>query len=137
MRLFRTGLLIAMVALAGCGLMKSKSSAPPAMPVIYLVFFHEWSAELTPEAKVIIDSAAARVKQKPPSTVSIAGYTYKDGSLEDNMALAKKRVSVVRDVLVADGVDPKLFLELPIGPADDEAGKIGDRRTEIRLQYGN
>jgi len=134
MNFFRTGLMIAVLALAGCNAMKPK---PPAIPAVYLVFFHAWSADLTPEAKMIVDQAAARVKAAPPSTVAIAGYTFNDGTLDDNMRLARKRVSVVRDAMVADGVDPKLFLDIPIGPADDGAGKTGDRRTEIRLQYGS
>jgi len=86
---------------------------------------------------VVVDQAAERIKQKPPSTVAIAGYTFNDGTVDDNKRLAKKRVAVVRDAMIADGVDPKLFLDIPIGPADDSAGKTGDRRTEIRLQYGS
>jgi hypothetical protein len=45
-------------------------------------------------------------------------------------------VKAVRDAMVADGLDPKLFLDLPLGAPDDTAGMTGDRRIEIRLNYG-
>jgi outer membrane protein OmpA-like peptidoglycan-associated protein len=126
------------LALAGCTMMKPKvASAPPQMPQTVLLFFHPWSADLTPEAKVIVDQAAAKVKATGPSTVAVAGFTYNDADPEENQRLAKQRVKTVETALVADGVDPKLFLSLPLGAADDGAGKIGDRRIEIRLTYGN
>jgi len=33
--------MIAVAALAGCGVMKPKSPSAPPIPVVYLVFFHE------------------------------------------------------------------------------------------------
>jgi outer membrane protein OmpA-like peptidoglycan-associated protein len=107
------------------------------MPVVSLIFFHPWSADLTPVAKDIVDQTAAKIKDTKPSTVTIAGYTYHDGPARDDMVLATQRVDTVRKALIADGIDPGLFLDIPIGPATDDAGKTGDRRIEIRLQYGH
>ena len=134
----RMGLLMAVLALAGCAMMKPKvASAPVPMPQTILIFFHPWSADLTPVGKEIVDQAAAKIKATQPSTVAVAGYAYNDAAPDENIRLAKQRVNSVLDALAADGVDPKLFLSLPIGAPDDSVGMTGDRRTEIRLTYGN
>jgi outer membrane protein OmpA-like peptidoglycan-associated protein len=128
-----------MVILAGCTMMKPKHAANQGSmsPQTYILFFHPWENTLTPEAKVIVDQASAKVKETDPSTIAVAGYTDSDGSAQDNWKLARERVKTVRDAMVADGVDPKLFLDLPLGTPDDTAGMTGDRRIEIRLTYGN
>ena len=134
----RIGFLAAMLMLAGCTMMKPQHAAPvPMSPQTYLLFFHQWSPALTPEAKTIVDQASAKAKATQPSTVTVAGYTDTVGSPEDNKRLAEGRVKTVQDAMIADGVDPKLFLKMPLGPADDTAGMTGDRRIEIRLTYGN
>ena len=134
----RIGFLAAMLMLAGCTMMKPQHAAPvPMSPQTYLLFFHQWSPTLTPEAKAIVDQASAKAKATQPSTVTVAGYTDTVGSPEDNKRLAEGRVKTVQDAMIADGVDPKLFLKMPLGPADDTAGMTGDRRIEIRLTYGN
>jgi outer membrane protein OmpA-like peptidoglycan-associated protein len=130
------GMLMMALALAGCTMMKPKTAdAPVPMPQTILVFFHPFSADLTPDAKGNVDQAAAQIKATHPSTVAVAGYAYNDAAPDENMRLAKQRVKSVQDALAADGIDPKLFLSLPIGAPDDSVGKTGDRRTEIRLTY--
>ena len=138
MTTFRMGFLVAMVMLAGCTMMKPKpAAAPQTMPKTYILFFHRWSPALTPEAKEIVDQASAKVKETRPSTVTVAGYTDSDGSAADLQRLAEGRVKTVQAAMIADGVDPKLFLGIPLGAPDDTAGMAGDRRIEIRLTYGN
>jgi outer membrane protein OmpA-like peptidoglycan-associated protein len=136
----RVGLMVAMLALAGCSAMHHQQAAAPktgGAPTKLILFFHPWSPALTPEAKVIVDHAVQVVKDTGPSTVTIAGYTDNDGSAKDNQKLATERVKTVQDAMVAEGVDPKLFLSIPLGPPEDTAGMTGDRRIEIRLTYGN
>jgi OOP family OmpA-OmpF porin len=130
------GFVAALLVLTGCTMMKPQHTTPvPMSPQTYILFFHQWSPTLTPEAKAIVDQASAKVKQSMPSTVAVAGYTDNVGPAADNERLAKERVKMVQDAMIADGVDPKLFLSLPLGPADDTAGMTGDRRIEIRLTY--
>jgi outer membrane protein OmpA-like peptidoglycan-associated protein len=127
--------MIGVLTLAGCAMQgkKPQGAAEGAMPTVYLVFFHPRSGELTEDGKGIVDQAAAKVKESKPSTVAIAGYSFNDGAPDDNNRVATERVAAVRSALIADGVDPKLFLDIPIGPAEDDAGRTGDRRVEIRL----
>ena len=138
MKTVRIGLLAAVAIVAGCTMMKPKHAAAPVPmpPKTYILFFHPWDNALTPEAKVIVDQASAKVKETNPSTIAVAGYTDNDGSVQDNWRLANQRVKTVRDAMVADGIDSKLFLDLPLGTPDDTVGMTGDRRIEIRLTYG-
>jgi outer membrane protein OmpA-like peptidoglycan-associated protein len=129
--------VFAALALAACSMTKGPTPTPPSprMPVVYLLFFHGSSAELTPAAKVIVDQAAAKVRENPPSTVTLAGYTAAVGTPDRQLGMAEQRIRAVEAALVADGVDSKLFLRIPLGDADDNAGATGDRRIEIRLTY--
>jgi outer membrane protein OmpA-like peptidoglycan-associated protein len=122
-------------ALAGCAMNKPAAPAPVPMPVVFIVFFHGSSAELTPAAKTIVDQAAAKIRETAPSTVALAGYTADIGTPDAQKEMAAERIKVVEAALGSDGVDPKLFLSIPLGDADDNAGKTGDRRIEIRLTY--
>ncbi|HTJ64048.1 MAG TPA: OmpA family protein [Alphaproteobacteria bacterium] len=136
----RIGLVLAMLALAGCSTAHHKQTAsakPESTATKFILFFHPWSYQLTPEAQVIVNHAAEVVKETSPSTVAVAGYTDSDGSAADNWRLAKQRVASVQEAMIADGVDPKLFLSIPLGTPDDTVGMTGDRRIEIRLTYGN
>jgi outer membrane protein OmpA-like peptidoglycan-associated protein len=132
----RVGFVVMVLALAGCSMMKPRhASGPATSPTTMLLFFHPWSADLTPESKAIVDQAADKIKATSPSTVAVAGYTFNDAAPEVNLRLAKQRVKTVEDALVADGVDRKLLLSLPLGAPDDSVGMTGDRRTEIRMTY--
>jgi outer membrane protein OmpA-like peptidoglycan-associated protein len=135
MTTFRMGFLVALLVVTGCTMMKSKHVAGSGAAQTYILFFHPWDNALTPEAKTIVDQASAKVKGTGPSTVAVAGYTDNDGSAVDNKRLAEQRVKTVQDAMIADGVDPKLFLSIPLGTPDDTAGMTGDRRIEIRLTY--
>jgi len=129
----RALLAIFVVAIAGCTMLKP--AAKPQMPQTFLLFFHASSADLTPEAQAIVDQAAEKAKQLKPSTIAIAGYAYNLGDPKDNERMAARRVDAVEKAMVADGIDPKLFLRLPLGAPDDSVGQTGDRRIEIRLQF--
>lgn len=114
------------LGITGC---KSK----PEMPRNYVLFFHFDSADLTPEARAIVDQAATGIKALGPSTVGIAGFTDKIGTLAHNQDLSERRITAVEAALTADGVAPKLFLEIPLGDSEPVMEPTGDRRVEIRL----
>jgi outer membrane protein OmpA-like peptidoglycan-associated protein len=127
------------MALAGCAAMKAHQPASvpqPVMPVVFLLFFDPSSADLPTDGKAIVDQAAAKVNDTHPSTVTIAAYTANVGAAGDRGRLAQQRIATVRKALIDDGVAPGLFLDIPLGTPDDTAGPTGDRRIEIRLQYG-
>ena len=101
MSTFRMGCVVtvalamsASLALPGCSMMpmRHKAAAQVQEPQKVVLFFHAWSADLTPDAKVIVDQAAAKIKATGPSTVAVAGYVYNDASPDENLRLAAKRV---------------------------------------------
>jgi outer membrane protein OmpA-like peptidoglycan-associated protein len=132
----RIGFALTMLLVAGCSVLKPHQSAQK-MPDSFLVFFGPSSDDLTPEGKSIVDTAAAAIKASKPSTVTITGYAFNVGTPEANKKRAEGRIVTVQQALVADGVDPSLFLKIPVGAPDDSAGPTGDRRIEIRLQFGH
>ena len=78
--------------------------------------FDSGSAVLSPEARDQIDNIATILRAYPRATVTIAGYTDKEGSETANMALSKARAEAVAGKLTAAGV-PFLILEPPDGDA--------------------
>ncbi len=133
-RISGLGVTFLVLAIAGCAMVKP--APKPQMPQTFLLFFHASSAELTPEARLIVDQAAEKAKQLKPSTIAVAGYAYNIGDPMDNERMAARRIEAVQKAMIADGVDPKLFLRLPLGAPEDTMGETGDRRIEIRLQFG-
>jgi outer membrane protein OmpA-like peptidoglycan-associated protein len=121
--------IVAFAALAGC---QTKTQAPPETHN-YLVFFRFDSADLSPEARQVVNQAATGVKTFRPSTIAIAGFTDRVGTEAYNQHLSERRIAVVEQALIADGIDPKLFLRIPLGEAEAAIPGTGDRRVEIRL----
>jgi outer membrane protein OmpA-like peptidoglycan-associated protein len=117
------------LGLAGCKTPPSK----PAAPQNYILFFRFDSADLSPDARAVVDQAAAGIKALKPSTVGIAGFSDKVGTPAYNQHLAERRIGAVEAALTADGVDPRLFLKIPLGDSEPVIGGTGDRRVEIRL----
>jgi outer membrane protein OmpA-like peptidoglycan-associated protein len=124
-------MMAASACLAGCSLF---GPAPvPQPPPTYIVFFRYDSAELSQAARQIVDQAAARAKVFHPSTITIAGYTDQSGTPDANRHLSDRRIATVEQALGADGVDPKLFLRLPLPDQPTALEPTADRRIEIRL----
>ena len=106
---------------------------PPNVPQTYVLFFPFDSADLSPEARAVVDQAASGIKVAKPSTVGIAGFADKAGTKEYNQHLSERRIDAVEQALAADGVDPKLFLKIPLGESEPLEGGTTNRRVEIRL----
>lgn len=123
------GTLALALGISGCKTAPSKAD----MPRNYVLFFHFDSADLTPEARAIVDHAAVGIKALGPSTVGIAGFTDTIGTAAHKQDLSERRIAAVEAALTADGVDPKLFLKIPLGDSEPVLEPTGDRRVEIRL----
>lgn len=104
-------------------------------PPRFIVFFAGDSTTLTPDARTIVKSAAARIASRRPASVVIAAGVHAG----DNMGLSQSRFAAVHDELVADGVSQDIIARAPIpGPKlAESAAKSGastaDQRVEIRL----
>jgi hypothetical protein len=131
-RMLRSLSLAVLIAglVAGC-----QSHGPPA-PQTYLLFFTQDSTELSPDARKVVDQAAAGIAKAKPSTVQIAGYADEPGTPAYNLHVSEKRIAAVETALVADGVAPGTILRIPLGDQDPTIGGTGDRRIEIRFISG-
>jgi len=102
------------------------------------VNFNTGSAELTPEALVILDLVSNILNENPNLQTQIAGHTDNVGSPAFNLNLSKKRASTVKKYLVSKGVKPeqmktlKFGLTKPLVSNKTVEGKAENRRSEIK-----
>jgi outer membrane protein OmpA-like peptidoglycan-associated protein len=116
-------LIVAAIVFAGCSTFGHRSEP------VFNVFFHSGSAQLTPEAAQIVDSAAISIKEGHPGRVMVSA-----GSAPgDNLQFAEARFKTVQGQLVAKGVDPAILIRATIVESPVELGPTADRRVEIKL----
>jgi len=101
--------------------------------------FDSGSAVLSPEARDQIDNIATILRAYPRATVTIAGYTDKEGSETANMALSKARAEAVAGKLTAAGVSaervhPEGFgSQRPMGSNTTDNGRAENRRVVLQV----
>src|SRR5213079_1471752 len=74
----------------------------------FLVYFDEFSANLTPEAHAVIANAAQRVRET--------------------------RSQVVADELAKDGISPAMLRQVPIGQTGSGDPTVAERRVDVVLE---
>lgn len=120
--------LLPVLAIAACA---------PKQGGAYAIFFPKDSAELTPDARKLIASAAAEAKNWNAKSIAVDGFAGAAGPKDANQELSAKRAEAVVVALQQDGVSPALIRRVE---AHGEAGalpavSVGDRRVEIRIAY--
>ena len=117
-----------LVLLAGC-------MAPAATDSLrFLVFFDEFSANLTPEAHKVIADAVRRVRETGARSVRIEARASATGSPTANQRLAETRSQVVADEFAADGLSPTMLRQVPIGQTGSGDPSVAERRVDIVLE---
>lgn len=105
----------------------------------FLVFFDFNSASLTSDAKQVI--ADVYSSAKGDASFSVVGHADKSGSDNYNLMLSKKRAEIVKSELArmgASSVKSKWKGESdPLVSTEDGIKEPQNRRTEIRVHYGN
>lgn len=116
--------------------------AAAALPVRHLLFFRLNSAELTPEALEVLDSAARDAAAFPKADIRVAGFTDRTGNDEYNRKLSLRRTAAVSRALRARGIDVLRVDEVAIGetaqayPTADNVAEPRNRRVEIEIGLG-
>lgn len=116
-----------------------KALAGPASPNSYLLFFDWNRAELTPEARAIVEDAAAAAKAMKADRIVVTGFTDSTGKPGYNKKLSERRAAAVVEVLEANGIAADKIStvgrgeESPIVPSGDSAREPQNRRVLIEL----
>ena len=108
--------------------------APSADNGRFLVFFDEFSANLTPEAHKVVADAVRRVRETGTRSVRIEARASATGSPAANQRLAETRSQVVADELRADGMSPAMLHQVPIGQTGSGDPSVAERRVDIVLE---
>jgi OOP family OmpA-OmpF porin len=118
---------------------KAAPAPPPMKEKIVLrgVNFDFDKATIRPDAKVILDEAAAILKRNPDTKVNVDGYTDNIGTKEYNQGLSERRAASVADYLGQAGVNrsnliPRGFgLTNPVADNKTKEGRAKNRRVEL------
>ena len=100
----------------------------------FLVYFDEFSANLTPEAHAVLADAARKARETNSRSVRIEARASATGSPVANQRLAETRSQVVADELKADGVSPAMLRQVPIGQPGSGDPTVAERRVDIVLE---
>ena len=101
------------------------------------VHFDFDKATLKPEAKSVLDQAAALLQKHERVVVEVAGHTDSVGSDEYNMGLSDRRANSVKDYLTAKGVKASRLSahgygeSRPVASNDTDEGRAENRRVEL------
>tara|TARA_R110002074_G_scaffold389669_1_gene573122 strand:+ start:1662 stop:2525 length:864 start_codon:yes stop_codon:yes gene_type:complete len=106
------------------------------------ITFEKNSTALTPIAQQTLDSAAQALLENPSVNISVEGHTDSSGNPELNLKISKQRAESVFNYLVDAGIEATRIEangfgdQFPIAPNETEAGRIKNRRIEIKVKNG-
>ena len=106
------------------------------------ITFEKNSSALTVIAQQTLDSAAETLLENPTVAISIAGHTDSSGNPESNLKLSQQRATSVLNYLINAGIDASRIEangfgdQFPIAPNETNAGRIKNRRIEIKVKNG-
>ena len=132
-RLWRHIFLLSMFAAVGAANAQTANTSNSELPR-FLVYFDEFSANLSTEAKSVIADAAKRAKETGAKGIVVQARASATGKAETNRYLAQTRSSIVTDQLEEDGIARTLIKQEPIGQTGSSDPTVYNRRVDIILQ---
>ena len=132
-RLWRHVFLLSMFAAVGAANAQTPTTSNSELPR-FLVYFDEFSANLSAEAKSVIADAAKRAKETGAKGIVVQARASATGRAETNKYLAQTRSSIVTDQLEEDGIARTLIRQEPIGQTGSSDPTVYNRRVDIILQ---
>ena len=113
---------------------QTPATAPiPEIPR-FLVYFDEFSANLSDEAKATIADAAKRARDTGAKAIVVQARASATGRPETNKYLAQTRSSIVTDQLEEDGIARTMIQQEPIGQTGSSDPSVYNRRVDIILE---
>ncbi len=124
------------VALTGATVVAAQTPAntPTAEIPRFLVYFDEFSANLSDEAKATIADAAKRARDTGAKVIVVQARASATGRPETNKYLAQTRSSIVTDQLEEDGIARTVIRQEPIGQTGSSDPSVYNRRVDIILE---
>ena len=124
------------VALAGAGVAvaQTPANAPTGELPRFLVYFDEFSANLSDEAKATIADAAKRARDTSAKALVVQARASATGRPETNKYLAQTRSSIVTDQLEEDGIARTMIRQEPIGQTGSSDPSVYNRRVDIIIE---
>ena len=119
------------------------AQAPVCNTGPYIVFFDWDSAEITPEASSILDSAVTAYGSCESVPIMLAGYTDRSGTVQYNQGLSERRNQAVRAYLSSRSVPDNSITSQAFGeanprvPTADGVRELQNRRVEITYGPGS
>lgn len=111
---------------------------PPARR--FVLYFQLGGDTLTSESQAQVPEILALVKERGQPDVSITGHTDTTGAAAANATLGLRRATLVRDRLLAAGLDPALIEVAshgeanPLEPTADNTENARNRRVEVTVR---
>ena len=111
---------------------------PPARR--YLLYFVSGSDTLTPEARALVANILTTVQGRTRPDVSIIGHTDSTGAAPANVDLGLRRAELVRDLLLAAGLQGDLVEVAshgetnPVVATPDNTAEAKNRRVEVTVR---
>lgn len=115
-------------------------SARPLPPRQFLLYFESGGDTLTPASQALVPEIVQFVGQRPAPDVSVIGHSDTTGDSDDNVELAMRRATLIRDLLVKNGLDPAQVDIASHGEADllvktpDNTPEEKNRRVEVTVR---
>ena len=100
----------------------------------FLIYFDEFSANLTEQTRATIADVARRAREGKAVAVRIEARASATGSPLANRYLALTRSQVVADELVKDGLDAGMLQQVAIGQSGSEDPSVAERRVDIVIE---
>lgn len=114
--------------------------APPPAPSSYLVFFDFDRAEITSEARDILQGMVRDAQGQDVTRLTATGHTDTAGSAAYNQRLSQRRANAVREALNGMGVQAEEIVTEargeaePLVPTGDGVREPQNRRVEINVE---
>lgn len=118
---------------------EAMASRPPA-PRQFLLYFEVGGDSLTPESQALVPQIVEFVRNRPAPDVTVIGHTDTTGDGTSNFDLGMSRATVIRDLLVKDGLDAAQVDVASHGEADllvptpDNTAEPRNRRVEVTVR---
>jgi outer membrane protein OmpA-like peptidoglycan-associated protein len=109
----------------------------PLPPVSYALTFEFGADALTPASQETIPKILAAIKERDSLDIKVIGHTDRVGEEAFNHALGLERAVVIRDILIAQGVEAGAISALsygegdPLVVTDDNVPEPQNRRVEV------